>query len=197
MAERPLEDPRARAGRLYDAHGAGLYRYAVMLLADTAAAEDAVHQVFITLLAPGVTAKVAVTVDDEAAYLRRAVRNACYSRHRERRARGEVAGEPGGGDLRGESGSGTSQPLLEACAAPAGVPPEERLALERALRALAPEQREVVHLHVFEGLTFQEVATASGESINTIASRYRYALAHMRRLLSGRETARDERERHE
>ena len=43
MAERPPEDPRDRVGRLYDAHGASLFRYAVMLLADAAAAEDAVH----------------------------------------------------------------------------------------------------------------------------------------------------------
>ena len=46
------------------------------------------------------------------------------------------------------------------------------------------EQREVVHLHVFEGLTFQEVADAVGASINTVAGRYRYALAHMRAVLT-------------
>jgi hypothetical protein len=53
---------------------------------------------------------------------------------------------------------------------------EEKLTLERALRALSPEQREVVHLKVYEGRTFDEIATATGVSINTAASRYRYAL---------------------
>ena len=56
-------------------------------------------------------------------------------------------------------------------------------ALEQALKALPPEQREVVHLHVYEGMTFQEVANATGESINTVSARYRYAVDKMRRLL--------------
>ena len=46
-------------------------------------------------------------------------------------------------------------------------------------------QREVVHLHVFDGLTFREIAEASGASINTVAARYRYALAKLRVLLDG------------
>jgi RNA polymerase sigma-70 factor (ECF subfamily) len=62
----------------------------------------------------------------------------------------------------------------------------ERLALESAIRQLPPEQREVVHLHVFKGWTFQEVADACGESINTIASRYRYTLARLRETLAPR-----------
>jgi RNA polymerase sigma-70 factor, ECF subfamily len=46
------------------------------------------------------------------------------------------------------------------------------------------DQREVIHLHVFEGRTFQEIATLAGESINTIASRYRYALQKLRQALT-------------
>jgi len=168
MAERPPEDPRVRVGRLYDAHGASLYRYAVMLLADTAAAEDAVHQVFAALLRPS----AAERIDDAAHYLRRAVRNECFSMLRRYRSRAETNG---------------AAPLLESIAAePAGATPDERLTLERALRSLPPEQREVVHLHLFEGLTFQEIADAAHESINTIASRHRYALARLREVLGSR-----------
>jgi RNA polymerase sigma-70 factor (ECF subfamily) len=61
---------------------------------------------------------------------------------------------------------------------------DERLAIERALRELPPEQREVVHLKIFEGMTFQDIANLCDESINTIASRYRYAIEKMRTLLS-------------
>jgi RNA polymerase sigma-70 factor (ECF subfamily) len=61
--------------------------------------------------------------------------------------------------------------------------PDLRIAIERALRALPPEQREVVHLKAFDGMTFQEIADATGESINTIASRYRYAMEKMRAQL--------------
>ena len=61
----------------------------------------------------------------------------------------------------------------------------DRLALDAAIRALPPEQREVIHLHVFEGLTFKEVALATGEPANTVASRYRYALEKLRLSLLG------------
>jgi RNA polymerase sigma-70 factor (ECF subfamily) len=151
-------------GRLFDAHGASLYRYALMVLADPAAAEDAVQQVFSGLLRPA----VGIEVDDERRYLRRAVRNACYSALRRRRVRGED--EPLSALLEPVSGE---RPL------------EERLALERAIRELPAEQREVVHLHVFEGLTFREIAEQCGDSINTVASRYRYAIERMRALLEG------------
>jgi DNA-directed RNA polymerase specialized sigma24 family protein len=42
----------------------------------------------------------------------------------------------------------------------------------------------VVHLHVFEGWTFQQVADASDTSINTVAARYRYALGKLRQMLT-------------
>jgi RNA polymerase sigma-70 factor (ECF subfamily) len=162
MAERPLNDRRSIVGRLYDQHGASLYRYALMLLADPAAAADAVQQVFTALLRPAAT----IAFDNEAHYLRRAVRNECFSALRRRRVRDEDA----------------AGLLLE----PAGlepVAPEERIALERAIRALPVDQREVVHLHVFEGLTFRQIAEQAGESINTVAGRYRYALARLKAAL--------------
>jgi RNA polymerase sigma-70 factor (ECF subfamily) len=160
MFGRPPEDARVRVGRLYDAYGASLYRYAVLLLMDPAAAEDAVQQVFTALL------RSHRQLEDEAAYLRTAVRNECYSTLRRRRVRREIA----------------DGAVLEAVHP--GVPPEERLALEHALRALTPEQRDVVHLHMFEGLTFREIATLTATSINTIASRYRSALAALRTRLT-------------
>lgn len=145
-------------GRLYDQFGASLYRYALMLLADSAAAEDAIHQVFTRLLVRP------RDIEADERYLRRAVRNECYSTLRTRARRGDDA------------------PLLEPVAQDVSL--EERLSLEAAVRELPIEQREVVHLHVFEGRTFQEVADIAGESINTIASRYRYALEKLRQALN-------------
>jgi RNA polymerase sigma-70 factor, ECF subfamily len=55
--------------------------------------------------------------------------------------------------------------------------------LERAVKALAPMYREVVVLKVWSGLTFQQVADALGVPLNTAASRYRYALEHLRSAL--------------
>lgn len=61
--------------------------------------------------------------------------------------------------------------------------------VQAALRRLPSEQAEVVILKIWEGLTFQEIAAVTGESLNTIASRYRYALSKLELVL--RRTARE------
>jgi RNA polymerase sigma-70 factor (ECF subfamily) len=49
-----------------------------------------------------------------------------------------------------------------------------------ALLALLPEeQREVLVLKIWGGLTFVQIGEALGESANTVAGRYRYALLKM------------------
>jgi RNA polymerase sigma-70 factor, ECF subfamily len=147
-------------GPLYDRYGASLYRYAVMVLADPAAAADVVQTVFVSLLRRGSSPEF------NERYLRRAVRNECFSALRQRR-RDVLA---------------SALPILETGGERDTT--DERLALEQALRELPPEQREVIHLKMFEGLTFQEIADVTNESINTIASRYRYGLEKLRAHLT-------------
>jgi RNA polymerase sigma factor (sigma-70 family) len=161
MSNRPRDDARSLVGRLYDTYGASLYRYAVLLLSDPVAAEDAVQQVFAAILGQR------PRFDDEVHYLRRAVRNECYSHLRRRQTQSELLG---------------SGAFLE----PVGkdVALDDRIALERAIRELPPEQREVIYFHVFEGLTFREIADAAETSINTVTARYRYALARLRQILT-------------
>lgn len=53
-----------------------------------------------------------------------------------------------------------------------------------ALSSLPPAQREVVVMHVHGRMTFREIAETLGVSINTAQSRYRYALAALRKLLA-------------
>ena len=148
----------------YDAHAAWMYRHALMLVTDHAAAEDAVQQVFAKLASMDGRLE---SVDHARAYLRRTVRGECYRMlARERR--------------------GTNRrPLLE----PAAAEVEhggEREELEAALRALPPEQREVVHLKVYEAMTFEQIATVLEVSPNTAASRYRYAIEKLRKFLEAR-----------
>jgi RNA polymerase sigma factor (sigma-70 family) len=56
-------------------------------------------------------------------------------------------------------------------------------ALNDALHALPAEQRQVVEAQVFGGLTFREIAAATGESINTLTARKRYAVRGLSRAL--------------
>src|SRR5690349_15618831 len=55
--------------------------------------------------------------------------------------------------------------------------------LEEALAELPPEQREVFIANEVEGRTFAEIAAKTGTSINTLLSRKRYAVLHLRRRL--------------
>ncbi len=54
-------------------------------------------------------------------------------------------------------------------------------ALAAAVSCLPQDQREVLVLKIWNDLTFNEIAGALGISQNTAASRYRYALAHLKK----------------
>jgi len=56
-------------------------------------------------------------------------------------------------------------------------------ALNDAIRVLPPAQRQVVEAQVFGGMTFQEIANMTGESIDTLTARKRYALQNLSRAL--------------
>ena len=58
-------------------------------------------------------------------------------------------------------------------------------ALESALDELPEEQRDVFVAHEFEGRSFKEMAAESGVSVNTLLSRKRYAVLHLRERLQG------------
>ena len=55
--------------------------------------------------------------------------------------------------------------------------------LEFALDELPEEQREVFVGHELEGRTFKEMAAETGVSVNTLLSRKRYAVLHLRERL--------------
>jgi RNA polymerase sigma factor (sigma-70 family) len=55
--------------------------------------------------------------------------------------------------------------------------------LESALGELPAEQREVFVSHELEGRSFKELSAESGISINTLLSRKRYAVLHLRQRL--------------
>lgn len=143
---------------LYDRFGARLFRTARRLLNDEHAAEDAVQDVF-AALARSHANLAAVT--DWTAYLFASLRHAT-ARIGERLVR--------------RPESLTVDPA--ASQAPSGD-----ASLERALAELPAEQREVLALKFEGGLTFDQIGLQLGISANTAASRYRYALEKLRRMM--------------
>lgn len=57
--------------------------------------------------------------------------------------------------------------------------------LEDALRELPIEQKMVFELTEIEGFSFKEISESTGVTINTLISRKRYAVLHLRSRLSG------------
>jgi len=144
---------------LYDQHGPALVAYACSFVVDGAAAEDVVHRVFVKLLSGHTSAP-----DVPAAYLYRAVRNEAFNARRN-----------GWRDAQLEEAS--------LCFTHRHGNREAALTLQKALGELPEEQREVVVMRIWAGMTLEEVAAATEVSLNTAASRYRYALEKLRERL--------------
>ncbi len=63
------------------------------------------------------------------------------------------------------------------------LPTLEVMCLEEALLSLPLEQRETIYLKIYRQLTFQEIASTLDITINTAASRYRYGMEKMQKML--------------
>ena len=151
--------------------GDGLYLYARQLCRNDADAADVVQEAFLRVWRKH--ANNGVTEPDLPALCYAAVRYAVLDRRRQaaRRWQREVAA---GGTWYDQPPSFESS--LERA--------EEHARLEAAVRRLPVEQREVLTLKTWGELTFQQIAAVTGESPNTVASRYRLALAALRQQLT-------------
>jgi len=147
-------------GRLFDLSAPRLLRYAQTLTRGREDAEDAV-QAAVVRIARNPQSLAAVRFPW--AYLLRTVRNESLRLMARKRPAASLIVEITGDIVEGDS-------LATA---------ETTAAIHAALARLPAEQAEVVALKIWEGLTFQEIATVTGESLNTVASRYRYALAKL------------------
>ena len=93
--------------------------------------------------------------------------------------------------VRAASGeSDLAEETLEEIISGVGLDPQDELvrddlmdALNDALKALPAAQRKVVEAQVFGGMTFREIAEATGESIDTLMARKRYAILNLCKAL--------------
>ena len=150
---------------LYDSHAQSLFSFLLHFTRSEADARDVLQEVFCRIARqPSMLNKVR----DERAFLLRLAHNAAVDLMRKRSAR-----------ERNHSDFAKESPVLfveddqadEACF---------QKALADALGGLPPEQRAVVQLKLWEGATFEAIADVLGLSLNTAASRYRYAIDKLR-----------------
>lgn len=158
-------DPEA-LGAVYDALSPELFRYAYRLLGDGQLAEDVVAETFsrlLTAIRNGGGPEVYLR-----AYLYRVAHNLAMDHHRRTPAVPLEEGDP--------------RLTVDAPADPADL--REQQAARRALWDLTPEQRQVIVLKFYQGLSNEEVAAAVGKPVGAVKSLQHRALDSLRRLLS-------------
>jgi RNA polymerase sigma-70 factor (ECF subfamily) len=154
--------------RLYDAHAPALFAFLLNFTRDESCTRDVLQEVFLRLARrPDLLAGVR----DERAFLLRLAHNLAvdWLRRLDARRRTHAA-------LAGEA-------VELFVAGPDTDDPDVQRQISSALGELPPEQRAVLQLKLWEGLTFDEIAQLLDISLNTAASRYRYALGKLRARL--------------
>ena len=147
----------AALAHLYDRTAPRLLRYAEALTKNGADAEDALQSGLVRIARkPELLARA----DHPWAYLVRVIRNETLKIIEQKRSSWSLAQA-----LR--SWQSEDCPLELA---------EDRELIQHAISKLPREQAEVIVLKIWENFTFAEIAETIGESANTAASRYRYAL---------------------
>ncbi|MBN2588809.1 MAG: sigma-70 family RNA polymerase sigma factor [Sedimentisphaerales bacterium] len=149
-----------------------LLTIATALLHDSIAAEDILHDVFITLARAAKRLELRVNLKN---YLIASISNRIKDKYR-KKSHNMVELE-NAGQITSKSGN-PEQVVIFA---------EEVQYLINALYNLPFEQREVIILHLTGGLKFREIATMLDTSTSTIQGRYRYGIAKLKTELNGEE----------
>jgi RNA polymerase sigma-70 factor (ECF subfamily) len=147
-----------------DQHLAGLILLARQWVTSRADAEDVVQEAFVRFW------QARQRVADPSAYFYACVRTAAldWQRGRKRQARREEA---------------VARSEVEPWFVSAAEQDERRRAIEAALRLLPENQREVLVLRIWGGLSFPQIARALDIPADTAKSRCRYALERLREQL--------------
>lgn len=157
--------------QIYETHKNDLLALAMALASDRAIAEDALHDVFVSLVqfAPRLRLRGSLK-----SYLATCVANRI-------RNLGKQRGQQAVSLEHAEQVCDHSQqPQRQVMSVEAAE------SINRSLAQLPYEQREVIVLHLQGGLRFKTIAKEQDLSINTVQSRYRYGLDKLRSLLNGK-----------
>lgn len=164
MVEKLATGNKEALGEIYDAYAKGLFHYGLGMLFREQDAEDALHTVFLRMA--DLARRKELKTDNLKGYLYRALRNEALSIIERRQMNEEKARMLSNGMMTSTEAS-----------------PLEVLRVNEALKRLPVEQREVVTLKIFEDFTFREIAELTGEKLDTVASRYKYAVKKLEDML--------------
>jgi RNA polymerase sigma factor (sigma-70 family) len=147
---------------------------------DPSDAEDIVQEVFYELVEAN---RLLMPIEHVTGWLFRVARNRIIDLFRKKRV------ETSGSDPVAVSDEGEALLLEDVLPSPDAGPAEAYARtvlldeLEEALDELPEEQRDVFIAHEIDGYSFKEIAARTGVSVNTLLSRKRYAVLHLRERL--------------
>jgi len=156
---------------LYDRYGERMYHYLSLRLSSAEDAEDVLQEAFCRLARYSVRWAF---IRNPRAFIFKVLRNES-NRYLAGRIRQRA------GKLMNPERQIQTVAVIEA---PDGSP---SAMVSAALARLPDKQKDIVILKVFQGFTFKEIAGICGLSVNTAASRYRYAIEKLRSLMEGKE----------
>ncbi len=156
--------------RVYEEHKDKLLTVAVSMLHDYGAAEDILHDVFVSFAAGVGRLNIKISIRR---YLIASVVNRIRDIYRKKRPKMVELENVELADTHAEA------------PATVAVSDEQAEILTDALAQIPTEQREVIVLHLNGGLKFNEIAEMKGISTSTIQGRYRYGLEKLRTILAG------------
>lgn len=172
-------DPQRDITHVTAGVGARLMRFIRRRVASDADAEDILQDVWQQLI----TALDAGPIEQVGAWLYTVARHRIIDRHR----------KPAMASLEEMSGASTDEAdldLVDWLLREEKTPRTEHLRhvfweeLHHALAELPEEQRQVFVWHELEALSFEDIAALTGENVNTLLSRKRYAVLHLRARLA-------------
>ena len=157
--------------RIYEKYKDDLVTLAAALLNEKNAAEDAVHDVFVSFIKSADRFRLTGSLKG---YLSTCVANNAHNINKARQRHQNITL-----DEAEVISSDSNRPESNA------IFGEELRQLSWPLGQLPYEQREVIILHLYSGIKFKAIAKSQGVSINTIQGRYRYGLDKLRSLFDG------------
>jgi len=180
LVARVASGDRTALESLYDYHAAAVLGISLKIIGDRSAAEDVLQETFWRVW------QSAVTYQSQrgsfTGWLFRIARNLAIDAYRRRSVRPQTIIE-----------TADANPILDQLPDPdMDVEDQAQSNLKaqqvrNALTILSREQRQVIEMAYFYGMTRQEIAEATGEPLGTIHTRARLGLQKLRKKLEGRE----------
>ena len=173
---------REAVSQLLERHARRVRDYVRMLVKDNDVADDLTQEVLIKV----------VKVLDEGRYtdkgrfqpwLLRIARNKVLDYFRAQKQVKTVSESSAGFDILGSKNF--AEPSIEDRL----ISEQQAEEVRQLIEQLPAEQREVVKMRYYEGLSFKEIAEHTGVSINTALGRMRYALINMRQIIKEKNLA--------